>query len=518
MPESEHGCPRLILNDDGSNFLYSWDDLGAEDLRAYLSRLGNTHVDMVAYCVAFGGYVTYYESDVAEPLGTGFALTDRVRQRRWAHNRERLRREAGDYIGFVFSTLREMGIAPLASFRMNDAHMSSDPVGPVAGRFWMNHPEWRLGESYGYYGSCMDYAVSAVREYLRRLVNEVIGKFPDIVGVELDGMRSPFFFKNGTGRQNAPLMTDLLRQIREDLDKAAAGRRRYLLRVNVPRSPELAHEVGMDVAAWAAEGLVDGISPGCYGTDFQLPIERWKELLGGDIPVHAYLNCGRAGGQYHSLEQYRAAAANAYAAGADGIYLFNFPCLDELSRLLPQPIAEPPMPPPEFPATCWHPDLTRARDALKELGDPQLIAHKNKHFLFYTEPPAYLHYPPEQAVIERLAAEPAKLVFRCYEDIAQAAELRLELKLVGVTIRDSFEFQLNGSPIPVSQIKRLHSPGGRDPRIHPVPLEPYSQYIIQLGSGLTRGENRLTVSLTQAEPDLFGAIEIREMELFVRYE
>jgi len=294
VPESEHGCPRLILNDDGSNFLYSWDDLGAEDLRAYLSRLGNTHVDMVAYCVAFGGYVTYYESDVAEPLGTGFALTDRVRQRRWAHNRERLRREAGDYIGFVFSTLREMGIAPLASFRMNDAHMSSDPVGPVAGRFWMNHPEWRLGESYGYYGSCMDYAVSAVREYLRRLVNEVIGKFPDIVGVELDGMRSPFFFKNGTGRQNAPLMTDLLRQIREDLDKAAAGRRRYLLRVNVPRSPELAHEVGMDVAAWAAEGLVDGISPGCYGTDFQLPIERWKELLGGDIPVHAYLNCGRA--------------------------------------------------------------------------------------------------------------------------------------------------------------------------------------------------------------------------------
>jgi len=92
------------------------------------------------------------------------------------------------------------------------------------------------------------------------------------------------------------------------------------------------------------------------------------------------------------------------------------------------------------------------------------------------------------------------------------------LKLVGVTIRDSFEFQLNGSPIPVSQIKRLHSPGGRDPRIHPVPLEPYSQYIIQLGSGLRRGENRLTVSLTQAEPDLFGAIEIREMELFVRYE
>ncbi|MBM4085952.1 MAG: hypothetical protein FJ272_14295 [Planctomycetes bacterium] len=511
--------PRLILNDDASNFLYAWDDLGVEDLKVYLSRLRGTQVGMVAYCVAFGGYVTYYESEVAEPVGAGFRLTDRVKQRRWFHNRERLRREVGDYIGFVFATLREMGIPALASFRMNDAHMSSDPSGPVAGRFWMNHPEWRLGQPFGYYASCLDYAVPAVREYLRRLVNEVVAKFPDIAGIELDGLRSPFFFKDGKGRENAPIMTDFIRQIRADLDAAARarGRERYLLWVNVPRSPELALECGMDVAAWDDQGLVDGVSPGCYGTDFQLPIERWKAALGRTL-VHAYVNCSRVGSQYLSLEEYRGAAANAYAAGADGIYLFNFPCLDELSSLLPRPIAQRPFPPPDFKAQCWHPDLTHTRQALHELGDPEALVRKDKKFLFYTEPPSYRHWPPEQASIERLAPRPAELCFRCYEDTAQAVEARLDLKLVGVTIRDHFALALNGQPVAESRIQRLHAPGGRDTRIHGTRLEPYSLYTVDVRDGLRRGENRLTVALTARDPDLLGRIEVREMELSIGHE
>jgi hypothetical protein len=370
--------PRIILNDDGSNFLYAWDTLGAEDLRSYLARLQDTCVDMVSYCVAFGGWLTYYDSSIGEPIGTGFGVTERVRHKRFLRNRERLKREVGDYIGFVFSTLREMGIGRLASFRMNDAHMSSDPAGVVAGRFWMNHPEWRLGRPYGYYASCMNYSIPAVREMLRRLVREVMEKFPDIDGIELDAMRSPFFFKPDEARQNALLMTELIRQIRQDLDEYARsrGREPYLLWMNVPRSPRLCLDVGLDVITWDREHLVDGIAVGCYGTDFQIPIEEWKSQL-SNILVYAYLNCGRVGSQYHSLEEYRGAAANAYAVGADGIYLFNFPCLDELANLLPRPIDQPPFPTPEFRAINWHPDITKTKLALKELGDPELLVGKD---------------------------------------------------------------------------------------------------------------------------------------------
>jgi len=463
---------------------------------------------------------SYYQSKIGDPVGTGFKTSPNVMQNRFFRNRERLRREVGDYIGFVFSTLREMGIATVASFRMNDAHMSSDPTGPFAGTFWKNHRQWCLGDQYGYYGSCLDYAVPEVRDYLRQLVKEVLQKFPEVAGIELDGMRSPFFFEKGKGAESAPIMTEFMRQIRSDLDAAsrARGGPRYVLRVNVPRSPALALECGMDVAAWDAEKLVDAVSPGCYGTDFQLPIKQWKSALSKRMLVQAYVNVGRVGSQYHSLEEYRGAAANAYAAGSDGIYLFNIPCLDELSMLLPRPVGQPTFPLPHFQAQCWHPDLTRSKRALSELDDPKNLVRKDKKYLFYTNIPSYRHTVPEQADIERTKPQPAELHFRCYEEAAEAKEMRLELKTVGVSTFDQFKFQLNDHPIPSSRIQRLHAPGGRDARIHPVKLAPYSQYVINVLGNLDRGENRLTVTLVKQDPDIVGKIELLEMELFVNYD
>jgi len=512
--------PKLILNDDGSNFLYSHDDVTGDDLRTYLSRLEGTQVDMVVYCVAFGGYVTYYESEVAEPIGTGFRLVEKVKDRRWAHNRGKLRDEVGDYIGFVFRTLREMGIPAIASLRMNDAHMSSDPTGPVAGRFWMNHQEWLLGDPYNYYRSCLDYTQPAVREYLRRLVMEVVEKFPDIDGVELDGLRSPYFFPDGEGRERAPLMTELISQVRADLDKAAAerGRESYLLRVNVPRSPELALEWGMDVATWDADGLVDGISPGCYGTDYQLPIGDWKELLSDNVPVHSYINCSQQMGQYLSLEEYRGAAASAWNQGADGVYLFNFPCLDELSRLLPVPADQRPYPVEDFVAYAHHPDVRRTRQALNELGDPEALATRDKHFLYYPGSSVYRHYVQESASINRFGAAPAELVWACHEDWERAAGVRVELKTVAVTSLDEFAFALNGVEVAAEKIERLHAYGGRDARVHSIPLQPYSTYTLKVDpAALHRGENRLTVTMTNCVPELAEDVEIREMVVKVYY-
>ena len=61
------------------------------------------------------------------------------------------------------------------------------------------------------------------------------------------------------------------------------------------------------------------------------------------------------------LEEYRAAAANAYGSGADGVYLFNFPCNDELCFQIPVPVDRKPFPAPEFTPPAFHAPLTRAR-------------------------------------------------------------------------------------------------------------------------------------------------------------
>ena len=511
--------PGLILNDDASNFLYAADSLSREDLDAYLARLEGTQVGMVSWCVAFGGYVTYYESEVTEPVGSGFVLHDDVKQARFAHNRMALASEVGDYCGYVFERLAEMGIPALASFRMNDAHMSSAPTGPVAGRFWMNHRDWCLGEPFGYYGSCLDYTHPQVREYLRRLVLEVVGKFPQIAGVELDAMRSPFFFPDGEGRAKAPIITDFVRQIRRDLDEAAerAGRDRHLLRINVPRDPELALESGLDVAAWADEGLVDGIAAGCYNTDFQIPIEQWREMLGGHIPVHAYVNCSHAMGEYLSLESYRGAAANAWGAGADGVYLFNFPCLDETARLIPVAVDRPAYPPVDFEVPGRHSSVTRTRQALGELDDAEGLKTSDRDLLFYSEVQKLRHYAPGWSTIQRLEPAPAELPWRCY-DVADGASVRIELKTVGVSTRDDFAFALNGEPIAADAVERLHAPGGRDARVHGIPLAPYSVYTLTVDpSALRDGEHTLSVTLTDADPLLLGEIALREMRVSVRH-
>src|SRR5262249_54749702 len=146
----------------------------------------------------------------------------------------------------------------------------------------------------------------------------------------------------GKGKERAPLFTELVRRIRAAMTAQAKRRKRpdYLLTINVPLTPELALESGLDVAAWDTERLFHALSVGPYQAYMNHPMERWKKLLRHGTPVLAYVGCSPQDGQYLGLEEYRAAAANAYASGADGIYLFNYPCLFELAMQRPTPAKE----------------------------------------------------------------------------------------------------------------------------------------------------------------------------------
>src|SRR5205823_416253 len=110
------------------------------------------------------------------------------------------------------------------SFRKNDVHFAQ--VGnPYVSAFWKKHAKLQLGSAYGYYGGGLNYEAEGVRSHFFDRVAEFVELYPAIDGIELDAMRSPYFFPPGKGKALAPLFTKLVRRIKAALTAQAKRRK-----------------------------------------------------------------------------------------------------------------------------------------------------------------------------------------------------------------------------------------------------------------------------------------------------
>jgi hypothetical protein len=249
------------------------------------------------------------------------------------------------------------------------------------------------------------------------------------------------------------------------------------------------------------------------------PIERWKKVLTHGTPVLAYIGCSPQTGRYLGLEEYRAAAANAYGSGADGIYLFNYPCLFELAAQVPTAVDVGTMALTDM-RSCGHLDFTQVGQALDELGRADLLRGKDKRFLFYfSNDASYRHYDPDRASLDRRGGQgPLKAAFRSYEDYDRTRAIMLRFKVENVARTEQFQARLNGQPIEAGQQQVRYAANGRDTRIHTVKLGPYLEYEVALRPNqLRRGENALEVTPTRLLADLATRINLVEIELRAVY-
>jgi hypothetical protein len=291
-----------------------------------------------------------------------------------------------------------------------------------------------------------------------------------------------------------------------------------MLTINVPRTPELALECGLDVAAWDAERLVDYVSTGTYQATMDTPIEAWKKRLVNGTPVFAYINCSAQDGQYLGLEEYRAAAANAHASGADGIYLFNYPCLFELAAQVPTAADKVATVLPDL-RLHGQGDLSKVAQALDEIGRADALAGKDKRYLFHfiTET-GYRHFPPALPGMDRAGKTPLTATFPCYEDFAVARAITLRFKILNVVRSERFRATLNGRPLEPGAGELQYAAGGRDTRMHTVALPPYLQYEVAVRAAqLRQGENTLEVAASRLLAGLTTTIKLAEIELVVRF-
>ena len=336
---SKRKHPAVIFTDD------AW-ILGATEKPVTIQDLKEQVVDSYAgtggaLWWSVGDHEVYhYETQVGEIFGAGFEELDPESHsfvhtatpgvgHRLAQNIRSLMESGGGPLQALVELCGEAGLPFFPRVRMN-SHYEIDPAHPAYGRFRREHPELLIGRPgedipegtvEGGLRTGKNYAFPEVCAYMAAVIFEVFERF-DVDGVELDFMRHPGFFRLEEAYANRYLMTDLVRHVHQRLLQVSTERgKELLLAVRVPPTLADSTRVGVDVAQWMDEGLVDIVVVGGGFIPFETPVEEFvRAARGTDCLIYGCIEATR----YIDEKHLRALASRWWHDGADGIYLYNF--------------------------------------------------------------------------------------------------------------------------------------------------------------------------------------------------
>lgn len=470
-------------------------------------------VDTISW--SFAGIEQYtYDSKVGEMLGQvpypGAPKQDLKLLGQFWHNMKTFLDAGTDPLRIVVEYSHAQGREVFASLRMN---MIQDSWRQSAYSKWKReHMDLCLGERgerlhgnqhelrYSCW-SALDFEHGAVRDLRLAVIEEVCTGY-DVDGMELDFWRWPILFKptldhKPVEQRHVDMMTDLMRKARSRTTKIESERGRPLLLVpRVFDTVEINLRMGLDVETWLKEGLIDIFVVGGSLNDYAVPVTEWVELAHSyDVPVYPCMYRQRG------LERDRALATYYYSCGADGLYTMNF----------------------RFP---------RCDQVMREMGDPQLLAGKDKHYVMNhsTQSPTMQNGSVPGLLPVRLEegkSSSVKLIIG--DDVKNTAsdgslkEIRLRLSLTDFDpYQDEVSVKLNSSevrnPTPVSP----DPPGqwkGMPERIYGLEFLLFTLFTdLLVEPNLTLGENPIEVTLGKRTSGKTGPVDLVGVELFIRYQ
>ena len=335
---------RLLYNSDGTNMFIRPSPMAASDLLRYVDEVADSQVTTFL-ASPNAGQNFYCPSRVGEYIGKEWSdgdLDAMARQEGRAllasvtRNVRDLIRAGNDPLATVLARCRRRGLEAFITFRMNELHDVDRPDSPLISRFYREHPEWRLNEpEHGWLGLAPNFAVREVRERRIAEIADLVERH-DIDGLELDFQRFPAYFSHaeGVAETHAPLMTELVAEIRRHTERAASRRgHSILLSARVPGTLQGCLKIGLDPVEWHRRGLLDFLTIAPFlRTLFRMPVREFKAAFPG-LPVYAGVEFSA---QHHegkarpmTPELYRGVAASLMAQGADGVSLFNMFCARE---------------------------------------------------------------------------------------------------------------------------------------------------------------------------------------------
>lgn len=332
---------------------------------SYLDQPGS-QVDSVWWDIGGGSWATY-PSEVLPPL---------------EHPGLRIWRDQGrDWVAELIQACRSRGLEAFWSHRVSEVDLEPTAELEPGMTLQMNrlnpvkaeHPDWVL-KTWWWQG-LWNYAVPAVREYQLAILRELAHQY-DLDGFQLDFSRHIPCLPVGRQWELREHVTEFLRMVRGMLQEAAAARGRpYLLATRIPQTLAGCQTDGFDVAAWAAEGLVDILTLGTRSLTVDLA-DFCALTAGTGIKLQPCHDDHHAsdGYRFQAIEYLRGAFANWWQQGADSVLTFNWPNAD-----------------PEVSAATirdrWQrgyfnePGTLAHGQAYREVGSPATLAGKDKVFV-----------------------------------------------------------------------------------------------------------------------------------------
>ncbi len=470
----------IYFNDARHYYLFVHEPpIRMEDAWSPVDEIADTGVNTFSYGVARGDGL-FYPSRVGKMFGDDRRPFEGAYEWRTWENMQSLIARGQDPLKLLIDRAHDKGLEFISSLRMG-GYEGMDPGHSVAdgGRGFV-HEE--------------------VRDHQFAVLKELVEDYPSDA-VELDFAAapggSPFWLRPDDVDEYTPVMTDFVRRTAE----MARGRTGGPCQVGARIYPteELNARTGLDVQTWISEGLVDFLVPMLY-RDFILDADMpfgWlvEAAHRQDIAVYGMLQPYRSNEdrRFYPVENasapmMRAAAANYWSRGVDGVYTW----------FLPWPLGD------------------DQRGILDEIGEQDRLAMLNKHYFVRRRGESDddfdygAHLPLEMSLADM--GKPCEVAFDIADDPADSSvdQVRLTVCASNLVEADGLQVKLNGQPLSDESLAR--SPIRR--------IDPYAGQRLEYALKTVlprRGTNRLTFRLDSRPDGLAGPITIEDVELEISY-
>ena len=342
---------RLIAYNDASSFMFSRGCTTAAELCEEIEPFRHTDFQKLIWDFGSGSNTLYFSGigeygyPTMDSVNTDFA---RRGERTMVRSFALLKQKGIDPFDTALHYAHSLGLEFHGSYRVGGWVAPPTETADITGSLYYQHPEWHCVDWDGRPIARLSYAYPAVQDFVLSLFHEVATRGVDgislvfIRGLPIMLYEQPLVegFQQQYGQDprqlaaddprwlahKAAWITDFMRRVRREMDQAGqALGRRIQVSAYVLNTVPYNLSYGLDIGAWAREGLVDFIIPnptrdrGPQGDSVDVDVAAFAQLLQGtDCKLYADVLPRQM-----PPEAYRQKALAYYQAGSDGLAFWD---------------------------------------------------------------------------------------------------------------------------------------------------------------------------------------------------